>query len=263
MINFQILKMELKRYFKSLLGWSLSIGIFLYIVIILYPMVKDLYNQLSGELLELLENFGGLPKNEIEYFATEGGMLLQLFGAVYAAFTGFNLISREEREQTTDAVFSLPVSRTSFFFTKLIVAFIQMLLFTIFIMLCSFLGFISISSNLDFSRFFIYMAIYLLLLLVVVLLGMSLACFLKRSSKSAIALVIPLPLYLLTLFSSLVKNDLLKKLKYLSPFTFSDPITYLKLGESFEYISFLVTASISIILTIIGLFLYRKREFTN
>ena len=88
MINFQILKIELKRYFKSLLGWSLSIGIFLYIVIILYPMVKDLYNQLSGELLELLENFGGLPKNEIEYFATEGGMLYS-FSVLFMRFHRF------------------------------------------------------------------------------------------------------------------------------------------------------------------------------
>lgn len=263
MINFQVLKMEMKRSFKSLLGWSLSIGIFLYIVVIIYPLVKDLYNQLSGELLEILESFGGLPKNEVEYFATEGGMLLQLFGAVYAAFTGFNLISREEREQTTDAIFSLPVSRTTFFFTKLTVAILQMIFFTVFIMLCSFFGFLSIKSNADLSRFFIYMAIYLLLLIVVVLLGMSLACFLKRSAKSAIALVIPLPLYLLTLISSLVKDELLKKLKYLSPFTFSDPVTYLKLGESFEYISFIVTAGVSIVLTVIAIILYRKREFIN
>lgn len=75
--------------------------------------------------------------------------------------------------------------------------------------------------------------------------------------------MIPLPLYLLTLISSLVKDELLKKLKYLSPFTFSDPVTYLKLGESFEYISFIVTAGVSIVLTVIAIILYRKREFTN
>ncbi|HEY8395409.1 MAG TPA: ABC transporter permease subunit, partial [Bacilli bacterium] len=124
MINFQVLKMELKRSYKSLIGWSISIGIFTYLVLILYPLVKDLYSQLSGELMDLLDTFGGIPRSEMDYFATEAGMLVQLFGAVYAALLGYNLISREEREQTTDLIYSLPVSRTTFFFTKIAAALI-------------------------------------------------------------------------------------------------------------------------------------------
>lgn len=263
MINFQVLKMELKRSYKSLIGWSISIGIFTYLVLILYPLVKDLYSQLSGELMDLLDTFGGIPRSEMDYFATEAGMLVQLFGAVYAALLGYNLISREEREQTTDLIYSLPVSRTTFFFTKIAAALIQVLLFTILITIFSVCGFYTVSRNINLSRFFIYMSLYLLLLIIVVNLGVALACFLKRSAKSSFALIIPLPLYLLTFISTLVKEESLKKIKYLSPFTFSDPVSFLKLKENFEYISFTVSAGISLFLLAFALILFRKREFTN
>ncbi len=263
MINPKVLKMELKRSFKNLLGWTLSIGIFMYLILILYPLVKDIYAATSGEIAEILKSFGGIPENEVEYFAMEGGMLLQLFGAVFAAMTGFSIISREEREQTTDLICSLPVSRTSFFFTKLLAASIQVIVFSALITIFCTLGFLSIKTELNLSRFFFYMLIFLILLLMVQGLGFALACFIKHSSKSLIALLIPLPLYILTFISSFSKDNLLKKLKYLSPFTFSEPVSFLKTGDSFEYISFTVFSIITIVFIILALILYRKREFTN
>ncbi|MFY9422843.1 MAG: ABC transporter permease subunit [Bacilli bacterium] len=263
MLNLHVLRMELKRSLNGLLGWSLAVGIFIYAMLVMYPLVEDLYSQVSEELLDLLDVFGGIPKNEIDYFAIEIGLLLQLFGAIFAALTGFNLISREEREQTADLIYSLPVSRTAFFFTKLTAALIQALLFTIIVTLFSVLGFLSVNNNLNLSRFFIYMALFLLLLVLIAFLGAALACFLKRSAKSTIALIIPLPLYLFTFFSSLTKNEILKKIKYISPFTFSDPLSFLKLKESFEWLSFAISGGISLALIIAAMLLFRKREFTN
>ncbi|MDD3999919.1 MAG: ABC transporter permease subunit [Bacilli bacterium] len=262
MINFHVLKMELQRSFKSLLGWTLSIGIFMYIVLIIYPMVEDILASATEEMVKILLAFGGIPTNEVEYLALEGGMLLQIFGSVYAALTGFSIINLEEKEQTSDFICSLPVSKSTFFFTKLLAGALQMLIFTIAITIFCLLGFLTLQTTVNLSNFFIYMLLFLALLLMIYGLGFSLSCFVQ-GTKSALALIIPLPLYLLTVISSFSKNNLLQKLKYFSPFTFSDPLSYLITKEGFEYISFTIFTSITVIFLIFAFFAYQKKEFTS
>ena len=94
-----LLKMEIRRSYKSNLLWSIGVGTMIYLIIVLYPMVKDIYQQIPEELMAIMAQFGGVPEDVLEYFATEGAMMLQLFGAIYAALLGFNLISTFEKER--------------------------------------------------------------------------------------------------------------------------------------------------------------------
>lgn len=264
MFNYNIFTMEFRRSLKGLIGWTISIGLTMYLIIVLYPMVKDLYSEIPAEYLDFYNNFGGIPKNVMEYFATECGMMLQIFGAIYAAMLGFSIISREEREQATDIVYTLPVSRNKFFYTKLISAFSQIIIFTLFVCLFSVLGFVTINSKTNYQDFFVFFAFYTIMLLMITSLGFAMACLIKRNSKSSLALIIPLPLYLLTLISSLLdKDSIFVKIKYLSPFTFSDPVRFLKDNAAIEIISLLFFLGISIISIIFSSYIFNKKEFKN
>lgn len=262
MINPHVLKMELTRSWKSLLAWSISIGLFLYFVIIIYPLVKDLYANIPAEVAEIFKAFGGVPENEIDYFAMECGLLLAIFGAIFAALAGFNFISREERESTIDTVYTLPISRSTFFFSKLLAIIIHVLLFSIIITPFIIFGFLTINSNINLLGLFVYLILFTLMMIMIACLSFSFACFKNQASKNSISLIIPLPLYLITMVSSLSNEKFLKNIKYLSPFTFSDSTTIL-IKEEFEYISFTVSSIFSIVLLVIAFIRFQKKELYN
>ncbi|HHU24316.1 MAG: hypothetical protein PHG08_06445 [Bacilli bacterium] len=52
------------------------------VILISYPLVDDVFDQLPKEFRELVDLFGGISGNLIKYFAMEGGMIFQLTGAL-------------------------------------------------------------------------------------------------------------------------------------------------------------------------------------
>ena len=90
--------MELKRNFKSLIVWTVAVGLSMFVILISYPLVDDVFDQMPQEFIEIVDIFGGIPRNLIEYFAMEGGMIFQLTCALYATLLGFGTITKEERK---------------------------------------------------------------------------------------------------------------------------------------------------------------------
>jgi len=261
MINSDVLKMELRRSMKALIVWSVSLGIYTYLVFILYPMVKDIYALFPEEYMEYLNSVGGVPTNIVEYFATEGGMFLQIFGAIFAAITGFSSLNREERGQTTDLIYTLPLSRKSFYNTKLLSVFIQVIVFSVINFIFIIIGLISVSSISFIGDLIIFTLLYTLMLVIIAIIGFALATITSGNSKSTISLLIPFPLYIFYLIATLSKNEYLEYLKYISPFTFSDPISLLKSDVNIEFISLGVFIFISVILLFLSKQAFNKKEF--
>src|SRR5690554_6618029 len=140
MFNGDIFKMEFKRTVKSLLIWSFSLGLYMLLIVVLYPMVKDIYETMQAEMLQYMEMFGGLPTNIIDYYATEGATMMQLVGVIFATLLGFSMLRRDERELTADVIYTLPVSRKTFFYTKFILLIVEIVLFVAIVTLISFAG---------------------------------------------------------------------------------------------------------------------------
>ena len=261
MINSKVLLMEFRRSYVSLLVWSLAIGFTMLLVLVLYPMVKDFYSNIPDEYREMLEMFGGIPTNIVEYYATEGAMMLQMFGAIFAALLGFNALSREERERSHDIMYSLPVSRKTYFYTKLLSVIIQVVIFALVVTVISIFGFILV-EKVNLGRFILFSFLNLLLLLIIAIFSFCLVGFLKSGIRSGIALIVPLPLYILTIVATVSTNELLQKLKYLTPFTFSEPVSLLKQNSSIEYISLIVFIGLSIFLLVMANKRFIKKDFS-
>ena len=261
MFNGDIFKMEFKRTVKSLLIWSFSLGLYMLLIVVLYPMVKDIYETMPAEMLQYMEMFGGLPTNIIDYYATEGATMMQLVGVIFATLLGFSMLRRDERELTADVIYTLPVSRKTFFYTKFILLIVEIVLFVAIVTLISFAGIIIIERTVSFASFIWFNLLNLLLVLIMGILGFGFAAVTKGSVKSAVALLIPLPLYILTFISQLTANKVLEKLKYLSAFTFADPFAIINNGGKiavYTLISYLVLAFVA---TLFGNYKFQKKEF--
>lgn len=256
-----LFRLEFKRSLKGLITWSLSIGLTMVFVIVLYPMVKDMYQSIPAQYAEILNSFGGLPNNILEYFATEGGMMLQLFGAIFAVLEGFNAINRDEKEKTVESIYQLPYSRLAFYRTKLLRVFINVTIFSITNLILSYVSFQIIGESINIGQFLEFNLLNTIMFLMIAFLGFGLACFLRPNQKNMISFAIPFPLYIISVIASMTNNDILEKLKYITPFTFSNPVDILKTHTDFEWISFVVYIGLTVIVCVFAALRFQKREF--
>lgn len=131
-----VLKRELLLNIKSLLIWSLSVGLMGFACILLYQSME-------GEMKDMADAFSnmgafseafGMSTLSIAtlkgYFATEVGAVHGLGSAMFAAITAIGIISKEEDAHTGEFTFSLPLSRSKIIAAKGICVAIMLIVFT-------------------------------------------------------------------------------------------------------------------------------------
>ncbi|MDI6453530.1 ABC transporter permease subunit [Peloplasma aerotolerans] len=263
-------KIEIRRNFKSNMIWSFALGLSLFLIVAIYPMVAEMMDALN-EMLEylesidssfiaMMESFGGIPDNVMEYFATEGALFLQLLGGIYAAMLGFGIVSKDEKENTVEVIYVLPISRAKLLTTKMLSVATLLFIFTFIQMLLTQVGFIIVAPGESHLILWEFGLFDYVMFLMIAYLSMGLAMFLKPNKSPLISIAIPFPLYIITMISSATNNDFLKALKYISPFTFTEPVGFLKEGHGFELINFLTFSALTIIVVILSFKKFRKRE---
>jgi len=269
-ISTKLFNLEFKRSLKGNLIWSFSIGISLFLIVLLYPMAMELMDALNqmldylgtieSQFLEMLENFGGIPENGIEYFATEGAMFLQLLGGIYAAIIGFGIINKDEKEKTVEVLHTLPISKFKYLFTKISIVIFNLFIFTLIQVLFVELGFLLVAKDENVSIMWLFGLFDFIMFVMIALISMGLALILKPNQSSFIAIAIPFPLYIITLISNQTNNEILKFLKYFSPFTFTEPVSFLKDQSDFEMTNFIIFVCLTLAVTIFSFIKFRKRE---
>jgi len=268
-INYPLLYIELKRGFKSNMIWSIALGLSLLSIVAIYPMVKGMMQSLvelmenmdpSNPFLQILEDFGGIPHSAIEYFATEGALILQLVGGIYAAILGYSMINRDEKEKTNEVLYTLPISRTHALFSKIIAILIHIFIFTFIQFGLSTLGFLVIDELELLNIFWLFGLLNFLMFSMIAFFGLFLAALLKPNQSSLLAVAIPFPFYIVTVISQATNNSILKALKYVSPFTFVEPVGFLKTDYGFEWVNFIVFMILTCILVVITHIKYKHRQ---
>lgn len=260
-MNKAMLFMDQRRTIKSLIIWALAVGATMWLVVILYPLVEDMYALIPEEFMSFVESFGGIPDNPMEYYSTEGGIMLQILSTIFAALLGYNAMNREEREKTSDSIYTLPISRRQFFIHKMVFITIQILIFSVIVLLFTLIGFIGIGYFENMNSFFLYYGLHTLMLFYIAGFGALLACVVKDNRKSTIAIAIPLPLYLFSLLSTLTDNELLINLKYITPFTFCDPVVILKRASDIDLVSLFLFTGLFLVSIGLAYILFRRKEF--
>lgn len=268
-MSYPILSVELKRGFKGNMIWSIALGLSLLLIIAIYPMVKDMMASLvelmesmdpSNPFLQILEDFGGIPHSAIEYFATEGALILQLVGGIYAAILGYSMINRDEKEKTNEVLYTLPISRTQSFISKVIAIMIHIFIFTFIQFGLSTLGFLIIDELVLLDVFWLFGLLNFVMFTMIACFGLCLAAILKPNQSSLLAVAIPFPFYIITMISQATNNFFLKALKYISPFTFAEPVGFLKTDHGFEWINFIVFIVITCIFVWVSHVKYKTRQ---
>ena len=170
-MNRNLYNKELKRNRKNLFIWSGIAVAFTFMITSLYPTFQNAGQAMMDAMPKEMTKAFGMDmaewKHIMGYYKTYYGFHIILIMSIYACSCGANIISKEEREKTSEFLFSKPISRKTIFISK---TFSLFRLFYFFFLLCLFFTFLFCNKQ-------IFLIILLTFINVIVLLILLLPCF--------------------------------------------------------------------------------------
>ncbi|MEN8908057.1 MAG: ABC transporter permease subunit [Clostridiales bacterium] len=259
-----IIKRELRAHLKSLMIWS---GVMIVLIFLMMSEFAAYYN--NPEMADILES---MPESMLKAFSMENANLTTVSGyvslvsfyfylilGVFSVLLGSSIISKEERDKTSEFFLTLPISREKVIFSKLVAAIINCMILLIVTGGTVIAAVLKYEPNKEFYKFFGLMLIAIFIIQMIFLsIGMFLSSILKRyKSSGKVSASILFGLYIFSIISAL--NEKLDFLKYVSPFKYFEANKLLNTSE-FELKYLLLSFGI-ITICIIGTFMiYPKRD---
>lgn len=248
-----IYRRELRAHYKVLIVWLIWM-VFL-IISGMYKFKALSSNDANG----LIKVF---PKSLQVIFGISGFNLNTMIGAfgilflyiiltatIHATMLGAEIISKEERDRTSEFLFPKPISRDIVITQKLLAAVTNIIVLNLVTLVASILTVAAFANNFSNNSMIIVLDTALLLMQLLFLsIGAVFAGLLKNSKASAaIATAILLGTYVMWVVIDLNKN--LDLLKYLTPFKYFDASVIIKDGHLDPFYTTLSAIIIVVLIT--------------
>ncbi|MCA9943093.1 MAG: ABC transporter permease subunit, partial [Anaerolineales bacterium] len=211
-----IYKHEFKMNLRSVITWSVSLILLLFVFMSLFSSFAqdaDLLNQTMAQMPpELLTAFGmtDLDLSTPLGFFSFAFLFCQVCLAIQAANYGFGLVSVEERDMTADFLLAKPVGRTYILTNKLLAAFTGLTITNMVVWVSSFV-FINMFRD---GRPYETNTLLLLLLSIVMLqlfflsVGLVISLLMKRvRSVTSVSMALAFGMYVLSAFGGMLGED--------------------------------------------------------
>ena len=259
---FALVKAELKIHKKEIIGWMLAMFFISFFYTFLFPSVKDIAQAKMEAMPEALLKMVGMASmqdmgNYIHYSGIILGMLLIAI-TIFASIFASRILLDEERNQTIEFLYAMPLSRTTIYMSKFITCFIV----TWLVVVCA-IAAMFLCGYLHDEKTFVVMDMMKIskVCALIPFIFMCISFGLAGSSKKASGMVgcgIVMISYFAGYLSSLLSEDY-EWLSYSSPFQRLSYQHAIQLDEE-VMITLLCYLAIAAIFIIIGLFNYKKRD---
>ena len=220
-----ILYHEIKSNWRTLLIWSLSIGIFSCACILLFDNVADGMKDVATSFSKMRSFSTAFGMNKLNistlngYYATQIAMIVAIGGAMFAGMTGALMLSKEEEGHTAEFLYTLPLSRTSIVVKKYFSLFILVALFNVIVMGLDLLALVYLGKSFDFDAYYIYHLFAFLMQFEIASICFMISAISKRK-PIGLALGIAIMAYLLDVMCRIISK--IKFVKYVTPFYYSN-----------------------------------------
>lgn len=230
---------ELRRGFKSLMIWTVTVCLMILVCVVIYPEFKD-------GMVDMAETFSsmgafsaafGVDKMNlgtlIGYYALECGNILGLGGAVFAALLGISALAKEEADGTAEFLLTHPISRTRYMWEKLAAVLAQVLILNLAVALTSALAIAAIGEEWPDKLTLVHL-MFLLMHIEIAVLSVGLSSVTKNSYMG-----MGIGASMLMYFANLIANmtESMEFLKYFTPFAYSDGSQVVSSGVNWTYLS--------------------------
>ncbi|MCR5201465.1 MAG: ABC transporter permease [Lachnospiraceae bacterium] len=260
-----IFKHEIKQQKVALLIWSISIGLLVAMCVLMYP---DMKSQMGGvnEMFSSMGNFTqafGMDELNfgtlIGYYGVEGGNMLGIGGAFFAAIIGISVLMKEEKERTAEFLLTHPVSRKRVITEKLLATFAIIIIMNVIVFLFSVISILMIDEKIFWKELILFHVAYLLMQFEINGICFGISAFLRKSGMG-IGIGIAGFMYLINIVANISEDA--KALKYITPFGYtesSDIINNVKINTDY-----LIPGMIVMVLGIIIAYIkYNKKDIAS
>lgn len=110
---------EMKMNRKTLVIWSVCVGISCFGCLLLFGGLEDTMEQMAESYAQMGAFSAALGLDRISvatiegFYATEVALIFAIGGAMFAAMTGAGMLAKEEEGHTTEFLYTLPLGRIS------------------------------------------------------------------------------------------------------------------------------------------------------
>ncbi len=269
-MNTNIYLKELKRNRTSFIIWSIIIAVLISWGMFFYPVLMQ--GDTVKQVIALFENpfmkrmmgaFGadvGKMTNVLGFYSTYNGIYFTLLGSIYSILFASGIVSKEEQEKTAEFLLTKPVTRIEVMVSKLLAWLTYLLGLNLVIVITAFTGLEMVKGDQVYPvRAFLIMSCYSFLLMGLFgVIGLFLSILIKRGrSITSVVLGIVLGGYFVDAVSKITRET--HVIGYLSPFKFVDN-DVLRAGYGFEWWRLLYLIGFSVILTVLSVLIYKKKD---
>ena len=257
-----LLKHEWKMNFKSLVIWTLCVGLCCSGCILLFESVAESMEEMAKSFSEMgsFSAAFGMDKVSVAtlpgFYATEISIIFLLGGAMFAAMTGAVLLSKEEEGHTMEFLHTMPVSRTYIYLWKYVALLLLIIVFNAVCIGLDVIGFVAIGEEIAMAE---YVEYHILALVMQIEIGSI--CYLISSvckrKQIGLALGIAVLFYLMDIMCNIVPD--LEFLRFFTPFYYANAAQIYSGGDSRMGLMFLGLV-VTVVAVITGGMVYKKRD---
>lgn len=255
---------ELRAYRKSTVVWTVSLVALVALFLSMYPS----FSRDADEFKQMLEGFPvelrkaiGLSVDSIATllgFFSYAFTYIKLAGAIQAMNLGTSILSKETRDKTADFLLTKPVTRAQIVTSKLLAAFVSLVLTNIVFIVGTMVIAAAVAGN-NFSRKELILVSGSLFIIQLMFLALGIivsAAFPKIKSVISVSLGTVFGFFIIGMVSSTTDD---KALRYFTPFNYFDSAYVIK-NSAYEN-SFLAAAILFIIAAVsASYYLYVKKD---
>lgn len=220
-----VFRHELGQSRTALIIWTLSIAFLFAVCIFLFPEMKGEMNQVS-DVFSTMGNFSAaFGMDQVSFgtltgfYAVECGNILGLGGALYAAMCGISILSKEEKSNTAEFLFTHPVSRIRILNGKLAALFFQILILNLFVLLASLICIFAVGETIPWKEILLLHLAYGLLQIEIGSICFGISAFWRKGSLG-VGLGLAIMLYFFNILANI--SESVEFLKYLSPYGYAE-----------------------------------------
>ena len=181
-----LFKHEMRQGRRALLIWSVATGGMMMICLLMYPEMEaqmEVINVMFASMGLFTKAFGMDQINFgtlMGFYGVEGGNMLGILGAFYAAMLGARMLAKEEDGHTAEYLLTHPLSRQSAVSQKLLALIAQVLLFNAVYVAFALLAFVMIGETPEWGAFWLFQGAQLFMQLEIACVCFGLSAFLRR-----------------------------------------------------------------------------------
>ncbi len=259
---------EMKAHRKSLIIWCIGV-----IMMVGSSMAKYVGMSLSGgsmnefmdSLPKSLQAIWGLGSLDLSTVIGYYGVIffyLLLMATIHAVMLGANIISKEERDKTTEFLLAKPISRNAVITSKLMASIINIVIFNIVTLVSSILFVNQYGNGASVTaEILLLMAGMFILQLIFLFIGTAVAAV---SNNVKIVTSLSTGILLITFMFSVIVDlsEKLEILKYFTPFKYYDAKNLLQDGH-LDPVFLVLSIGIIVTLSIVTYLFYNKRDLNT